>query len=47
MKEDLGIVSTKTDPYLYFKFNKEGDLMGINGAYIDGILRTGHDSFKS
>ena len=47
LKDDPGMISTKTDPSLYFNFNKEGDLIAINVAYINDMLREGHGPLKA
>ena len=41
------MISTKTDQSLYFKFKKEGILVGINGTYEDDMPRSGYGPFKS
>ena len=41
----LQMKPTKTDPLLYFSF-RHGKLEGINGYYVDELLRTGTLGFK-
>ena len=43
---DLHLEPTKCDPSLYLSIRK-GELIGINGSYVDNLLRTGTRDFRS
>ena len=43
--DELGLVPSKADPSLYFAFT-DGTLSGINGSYVDDLLRAGTESFQ-
>ena len=43
--KDLGLVPTKADPSLHLSF-RQGALTGINGSYVDDLLRAGTPDFK-
>ena len=43
--EDLQLESTKVDSSLYFCF-RFGELAGINGTYVDDLLRAGDHEFR-
>ena len=43
--EELELVSSKADPSLYFSFTA-GELSGINGYYVDDLLRAGTPEFQ-
>ena len=42
---DLGLVPTKADPSLYLAY-ANGELFGLNGSYVDDLLRAGAPSFR-
>ena len=44
LTKDLGLRATRTDPSLYFPF-RSGKLVGINGSYVDDLLRKGDQKF--
>ena len=46
MQYDLNMIRRIIDPCLYFLF-RSGNLVGINGSYVDDLLRAGSDEFKS
>jgi len=46
LTNDLHLVPTKTDQSLYFSFRR-GELIGINGSYVDDLLRAGTEEFKN
>ena len=35
-----------TDPVLYMKLSKNGKLIGMNGSYVDDLLRAGNERFS-
>ena len=43
--DELGLVPSKADPSLYFSFTN-GVLSGINGSYVDDLLRAGTPDFR-
>ena len=43
---DLGLVPTTVDPSLYFA-RANGELVGLNGSYVDDLLRAGTTSFRT
>ena len=43
--KDLGMVSSKLDPALYFKV-EHSKLVGLSGTYVDDILRAGTPEFR-
>lgn len=44
--KEINLKPTVTDPSLYFSFSDE-NLIGINGSYVDDLLRAGRSEFKS
>ena len=42
--EDLELEPTKVDPSLYYSL-RLGELLGINGTYVDNLFRTGNNEF--
>lgn len=44
-KKDLGMISTKLDPALYYLIENDV-LIGMIGTYVDDILRCGDNNFK-
>lgn len=43
---DLHLEPTRCDPSLYFSI-RQGELIGINGTYVNGLLRAGTREFRS
>ena len=46
LTEELHLQPTKADPSLYFSF-RGNKLVGINGSYVDDLLRSGDSEFKN
>ena len=44
LTDELELEPTKVDPSLYFSF-RLGELVGINGTYVDDLLRAGDNGF--
>ena len=47
MKKDLKMKSMIADPVLYMKFNPSGELIGMNGSYVDDVLQAGDMHFMN
>ncbi len=45
LRDDLGMEPTRTDPALYVKV-EDGQVVGLNGNYLDDLLRAGKDRFR-
>ena len=45
LTQDLRLQPKKTDPSSYYLFNK-GNLVGINGTYVNDLLRAGNAQFR-
>ena len=45
LTDELGLETTKVDPSLYFSF-RLGELVGINGTYVEDLLRAGDVEFR-
>lgn len=43
---DFNLLQTKTDPSLYFSYDENGELEGINRFYVNELLRAGKEKFK-
>ena len=43
---ELKMTPTVIDACLYFQF-RSGELIGINGSYVDDLLHSGNGDFKS
>ena len=45
LTEGIHLIPTKSDPSLPFSFSDEG-LIGINGSYLDDLIRAGARKFR-